>query len=235
MANRSYQELLVADDAAFRFCEPPFNFNAPGVSTYPVEVTGNHLLEGLRRRLGWISFADKRVLDFGCGVRFARTIYNLNIPFGLYAGVDVNRDAINWLQQNLRDSRFIFAHSEARNAYYNPAGSDLLGVDALVKLGLPAFDAACMFSVITHQAPQEARQIFGQLRQVVSDRGQLYFTAFTDHSVSYYVEKQPEAPGHMSTYHPDHLIELVEAAGWRVSRAYEKSDLQQTAFVCDTA
>jgi hypothetical protein len=81
------------NDSKFRYIDPPFCFNAAEVAAYPAEVTGNYLLECLRRRLDWQSFADKKLLDMGCGVRFARTIYNLNIPFGTYVGVDVKRKA----------------------------------------------------------------------------------------------------------------------------------------------
>jgi 2-polyprenyl-3-methyl-5-hydroxy-6-metoxy-1,4-benzoquinol methylase len=81
----------------FTYIDPPFNFNHPNVAQYPAEVTGNYLLQSLRRRLGWTSFQGKRLLDFGCGVRFSRTIVNLGIDIGFYCGVDINEQAIAWL------------------------------------------------------------------------------------------------------------------------------------------
>jgi len=85
-------------------------------------VTGYFLLNSLSRRLGWRSLSGKRLLDYGCGVRFARTLVNLGIDIGLYAGVDVNRDSIAWLKSNVSDPRFCFEALDIRNAMYNPKG-----------------------------------------------------------------------------------------------------------------
>jgi hypothetical protein len=86
------------DVTQFSYIDPPFNFNHPDVVRYPPEVSGHYLMQSLRRRLGWTSFKGKRLLDFGCGVRFSRTIVNLGIDIGLYCGVDVNAQSIAWLK-----------------------------------------------------------------------------------------------------------------------------------------
>src|SRR5579863_9413467 len=103
---------------------PPFNFNAPDVACYPAEVTGRMLLQSMCERLGWASLARKRILDFGCGVRFARTIFNLDVPVARYFGIDVNAEAISWLKANLPGGPFGFAHIDMRNALYNKGGAD---------------------------------------------------------------------------------------------------------------
>jgi SAM-dependent methyltransferase len=221
----------------FRYIDPPFQLNAPAMAQYPAEVTGFHLLKSLCRRLGWTSLAERRVLDFGCGVRFARTIYNLDLEIGLYAGVDVNADAIAWLRQNIDDPRFRFEPFDMRNELYNPGGRSEVDPTALSALGLRDFDAACMFSVITHQAPRDARMTFALLRETVSTGGRLYFTAFTDDDVDEYREGDPAHPGHLSLYRVDYLRQLVSEAGWNVEEVYPKSQppVQQTAFVCRRA
>jgi hypothetical protein len=63
----------------FAYVDPPFNFNHPDVAKYPPEVTGHFLLNSLCRRIGWSSLNGRRLLDFGCGVRFPRAIVNLAI------------------------------------------------------------------------------------------------------------------------------------------------------------
>jgi len=214
----------------FEYAEPPFHFNAPEVACYPPEVTGFHLLESMRRRLGWASLNEKSLLDFGCGVRFARTIHNLGLPLGRYVGIDVHAEAIAWLQDNLKDGRFKFAHVDARNTLYNPEGKT--DPDALVRLNLPPCEAACMFSVITHQGPQEARLTLTQLRRVARTGGRLYFTAFVDEEVHDHIERVPDRPGLQSTYAPDTLIALVEAEGWRIDAIHPRTALQQHAVVC---
>lgn len=212
---------------------PPFDFNAPNVSQHSPEVTGRIMLNSMCARLGWSTLAGKRVLDFGCGVRLVRTIVNLELEIGHYAGVDVNAEAIAWLQQNVGDPRFLFVHLDMGNACYNPAGQRC-GDGALSARGMLGFDVACMFSVITHQAPDEALQVFKMLRQCAQ---RLYFTAFVDAAVDRYAEKDPDRPGHMSTYAPDFLSALLDNSGWHIDASYPRAPMlfQQAAFVCSHA
>jgi SAM-dependent methyltransferase len=235
MTERKFAGLLRNEPEAvlkFTFIDPPFNFNAPNVAKYPPEVTGHFLLRSLCRRLGWPSLAGKRLLDFGCGVRFARAIVNLGIEIDLYAGVDTNEQAISWLRSNVDDARLRFEHLNMRNPIYNADGGELVDADALERLGLVGFDAACMFSVITHQAPRDAETIFSILHRCVSEGGRLYFTAFIDESVDGYVDRDPANKSLLSTYHPDRLIEIAQRTGWIVQDIFPLSRFQQAAFVC---
>jgi hypothetical protein len=82
MAHRNFSSFLRIDPesvAKFTHIDPPFNLNASDVAKYSPEVTGHYLLKSLCRRLGWPSLTGQRLLDFGCGVRFAQTIINLGI------------------------------------------------------------------------------------------------------------------------------------------------------------
>jgi SAM-dependent methyltransferase len=230
----TFNALLKPDveEEKFAFVDPPFNFNAPEVAKLPAEVTGLFLLNSLCRRLGWSSLAGRRLLDFGCGVRFTRTLMNLSMDIDFYAGIDANKEVISWLQSEIRDRRFRFEHLDMFNHMYHANGSSSVDEGALQRLALADFDAACMFSVITHQMPNDSELIFSMLYRCVKPGGSLYFTAFIDETVRDYVERDPSNPCHMSTYHPDFLIELVRGSGWSVERTYLKSPLQQTAFVC---
>jgi SAM-dependent methyltransferase len=233
MTPTRYDDLVVpAEEGTFRFIDPPFLLNAANVAVYPREISGFHLLESLRKRLGWTSFADRTLVDLGCGERFARTICNLGLPFGRYVGVDVNRELIAWFRANLDDARFTFVHFDVQNGYYNPAGSAAPGQDALAALDLPACDAVCMFSVITHQNPDEARLTFRQARRVVKNDGQMYFTASTDDTISTFSESDSGQPGALTHYNPAMLLDLVESSGWRVTAVHPRSPFQLTAFVC---
>jgi SAM-dependent methyltransferase len=230
----SFKALLSSDgkEGSFAHIDPPFNFNAPGVAKYPPEVTGYFLLNSLCRRIGWSSLSGRKLLDFGCGVRFTRTIFNLAMDIDLYAGIDVNTEAISWLQSEIRDPRFRFEHFDMANPMYRPNGSSSVDEGALQRLMLTDFDGACMFSVITHQNPKESELIFSMLYRCVKAGGSLYFTAFIDETVDKYKEGDPSQPRHFSTYHPDFLIELVSNSGWSVERTYLRSSFQQPAFVC---
>jgi hypothetical protein len=207
---------------------PPFDFNHPDVSKFSPEVTGRLLLKSMCERLGWPLLAGKRLLDFGCGVRFARTIFNLEIEIGLYAGVDTNAAPITWLRENVSDPRFRFEHIDMHNLMYNANGA-VPSADALARLHLTGFDAACMFSVITHQAPSEAELIFSMLHPCAE---RLYFTAFIDDAVDGYIENDPEHPRNLSTYSTTLINELLAKTGWQVENHHLPSRFQQHAFVC---
>jgi len=225
--------LVVKEDLRpFRPINPPFNFNAPGVAAYAPEVTGYYLLQAVLQRLGWTSFAGKHLVDFGCGVRFARTLQNLGIPVGFYTGIDINAEAISWLDSNLPRDRFAFHHLDVSNRFYNPAGN-VLDENSLTGLVSAPCDAAIMFSVITHQEPSEASLTFRQLRKIVRSGGFVYFTAFLRETETGFMELEPEKPGLRSAYSAEALCLLVEQAGWQVLKIYTQQEtLQQPAFVC---
>jgi hypothetical protein len=213
------------------FVDPPFQLNAEGIAQFAPELTGYRMMATMARRLGWTSLSGKKLLDFGCGVRFARTINNLNLDIGLYAGVDVNHAAIAWLQDHLPEPRFLFRRIDDENPMYNPGGveaGDYAAVEALAELG---FDAACMFSVITHQRPHESRRTLALLRKILPAGRQLYFTALLLDGVDDYVEAH-EQVCLMSAYNGDYLAGLVTEAGFAIDHIHPPTEFQQHAFVC---
>jgi hypothetical protein len=205
---------------------PPFNFNSSEIAAHSPEVTGLILLKSLCRRLGWASLEGRKLLDFGCGVRFARTIYNLDVDISLYAGIDVNAEAIEWLRCHVKGPRFRFVHFDMAHTMYNPGGSLAPEVP---DFGGTQFDAACMFSVITHQAPDEAATVLHLLRSYVP---RLYFTAMIDDGRDTYFEGDPLRPRNLSTYPTTLITRLLATAGWHVEATYPPSLFQMTAFVC---
>jgi hypothetical protein len=214
----------------FCYIDPPFDLNHPDYAKYPPEVLGNYLLKCMARRLGWATLVDRRLFDFGCGVRFARTIANLDLDLALYAGIDVNADAIRWLQEHLPEPKFRFAHIDVRNPMYCRDGKPLIDFTSL-PFADERFDAVCMFSVITHQAPDEAAAIFSLIRQSI-DAEHMYFTALIDETADSYFEADALNPRNMSTYNSGFLRSLLDETGWDVQQTYEPSFGQQTAFVC---
>jgi SAM-dependent methyltransferase len=208
---------------------PPFNFNHPDIAKYPPEVTGRLLLKSMCRRLGWPSLSGKRLLDFGCGVRFAATLINLEIEIGRYFGIDVNAAAVEWLKANITAPSFAFAHLDMQQAFYNPSGQVCAEDAVRVLTGDGMFDAACMFSVITHQAPDEAKRIFRMLHPCAP---RLYFTALIDDAVTGYAEKASDQPGLYSAYSTAFLTRLLAEVGWTTEAIYPPWHFHQTVFVC---
>ncbi len=218
---------LIADEGpATLYVEPPFQVNHPKYWNIPPEVSGGVILESMRRRLGWPNYAGKRILDFGCGVRLARTIANLGLEIGQYVGIELQWPMVKWLRRNLPSPRFEFHHLKVANPFYLDSGPPMEEVTALPVAG--PFDLACMFSVITHQAPADAARIFELLR-LEADR--LYFTAALKPEVKTFAEEDPAHPRLYCKYNPTFLIGLVEEAGWRVERVYEGSHYQEQVVI----
>ncbi|MDO8839050.1 MAG: methyltransferase domain-containing protein [Parvibaculum sp.] len=226
-----YGELTVQKSPRWVYQASPYNHNSAKVAALPVEVTGYVLLDTMIRRCGYKTFDGLRILDFGCGSRFGQTIWNLNLPVGLYLGIDQNDKAITWCRENLVAERMAFHRINMRNKGYNPKG-EWPSPGYIVDLGHRNFDIASMFSVITHQQPDEADLVFRMLYEAVRPGGKMYFTAFLDPATRDYREGDETKPGHMSTYNPDFLISIVEAAGWTLIEAHEPGPLNATAFIC---
>ncbi len=192
-----------------------FSRNSPTVTSLMTpEQSGLWLLEWMRLQLGFESYADKKVLDFGCGVRFTQAIVNTGYPFGRYFGVDVCRPMIEFLQANVSDGRFAYHCLDAYNPMYNPGGRPLTP-ETTLPVAEHDFDVACMFSVITHQYPGDCRSIFTMLRRHVRAGGYLFFSCFLDDSVGTFADLSPNRDGGRCFYDPDLLTRLVESCGWR--------------------
>jgi len=227
------RKLHAMAEPQFAYIDPPAQFlnNAAKVRSYAPEVSGNFLLRSMAHRLGWGSLAGKKIIDFGCGVRFARTLINLGIDVGLYAGIDVNRPAIDWLRANVTDRRFVFEHMDVFNPLYNPQGARLDRYVLPKSLSGIEFDVACMFSVITHQVPEDAWRILSLLHRTGGQGAHLYFTAFVDESIESYAEKKEKVAG-LSAYNPRYLRSQLDRTGWTVVACYPPSQFQASAFVC---
>lgn len=189
--------------------------NAPDVHASGPEHTGSVLIDLAVRCVGLRDLSDSDVLDVGCGVRFTQTLINRDIPIKSYTGVDVHRPLIDYLQREVDDPRFSFAHWDAGNAKYNPEGMKLTRASALPVGGL--FDVIWLFSVFTHLDPSDADALLAILRRHVRPRGALFFSAFLDGTVDSFEDRVPEHPLSWPCYSERYLRQLVVANGWRVA------------------
>ena len=64
------------------------------------------LIEHMCDHLGLDDLGKAEVLDFGCGVKFTQALINHSLPIKKYVGVDVNREAIDFLRERVHDPRF---------------------------------------------------------------------------------------------------------------------------------
>ena len=195
---------------------PELNQNAPGVQAMgtPAE-TGQRLLDHVARRFGHESLESLDILDFGCGTRFADAIVNLQIPVGSYVGIDTQPHVVQFLSENTRDSKLTFHHFDAYNALYNRNGF-VMADDTPLPVGDSRFDIICMFSVITHQVPEDSERIFKILRRYVKPTGGLFFTADVRDDFDAYTEEYPEIPTQLSAYPLELLARILRLGGWHV-------------------
>jgi SAM-dependent methyltransferase len=209
-----------------------FNRNSGTVtSLMPPEQSGLWLLERLKERLSLTTLANTTLLDFGCGVRFSQALVNLRIPIGRYVGVDCYAEMIEFLRAEVGDRRFSYHVLDARNPYYNPGGQPLSPATALPVVERD-FDVITLFSVITHQYPQDSEAIFTVLRRHVATEGRLFFTCFLDPALDGFEDRSPERNARRCFYGPDYLVSLVERCGWRVvSRAPGEAPLIGDSFL----
>ena len=211
------------------------NRNAKGVREMgdPAD-SGLLLINYMCARLGIDSLAALDVLDLGCGLRFTQSILNRNAPIGTYTGLEVDETVVDFLDANVTDPRLSYHHVDVLNRLYNPTGRRL-DADAPSPLDDARFDLACMFSVITHQQPEEARPIFEFLRRHIKLDGWLFFSAFIHEDDVSYEERDPEAPGHMSSYSLPYMSKLLVDASWFVVSVADPQPNGvpiQTSFLC---
>ena len=216
----------------------PLEFNRNSITVTSLmtpEQSGVWLLERMRRQIGFENYAGKKVLDFGCGVRFTQAIINTELPFGRYFGVDVFRPMIEFLQNNVGDNRFAYYCLDAYHPIYNPNGKPL-SPDSTLSIDERDFDIVCMFSVITHQYPRDAKSVFSMLRRRISADGHLFFTCFLDESIGSFEDRSPQLNGERCFYNPGYLADIVDSCGWRlVCRGLSEGPLIGDNFVYQCA
>jgi SAM-dependent methyltransferase len=207
--------------------------NHPNVQARGPENTGQKLIDLSIKRLALDDLSQTDVLDIGCGVRFTQTILNRNIPIKSYTGIDVDETVIGFLQDQVDDPRFAFAHWAVRNPFYNPDAARMTKRTTLPLSG--TFDLVWLFSVFTHLAPEDADALLAIIRPYARPNGALVFSALIDDSVQSYEESEPDRPGARVVYNEQFLRGLVVENGWTVSRVYPPEWYMQFGFVCRPA
>ena len=131
------------------------------------------------RNLGIDNLAESRILDMGCGYRMAKSIIEQDILIKEYVGLDVFRDMIEFLREEVNDPRFNFHSLDIHNEMYNPQGKPLAELGAL-PISKESFDIIWLFSVFTHLAPHDYSEMLKLLRPYVRPEGRLVFSLFVN-------------------------------------------------------
>jgi len=213
---------------------PRFQRNSPNVLALGVENTGAMLIERGNHLLGWLDLSGRDVLDVGCGVRFAQTIVNRAMPIGSYTGVDIDEPLIAYLATHVKDPRFSFHHWNVHNAMYHAAGEKLTAASRLPFSRDRRFDLIWMYSVLTHNDPQDAEHLLRILRGHVRRGGALVFSAFIDNGIDTFEDRVKGHPLLNVFYNERFLRGIAARTGWRVETRFDrwKDVVMQNLFVC---
>jgi len=211
-----------------------FQRNSAKVLALGLEKTGCLLLDRANALLGWPDLAGKDLLDVGCGVRFTQTIINRGLAIGSYTGVEIDAPLVQYLSENVADSRFAFHHWNVHNAMYNPGGEKLTPATRPPFARTQRFDAIWLYSVLTHTCPQDTACLLRILRRHVKRDGALLFSAFVDDAVETFEDRLKDQPLMNAFYGEKYLRRLAQDAGWHVQTRFDGwTDIaMQTLFVC---
>ena len=135
------------------------------------------------RSLSLPDLAGKAVLDIGCGWRMCKALLDNDLPIGSYTGIDVYKEAIEYLEANVNDERFTFHVLNANNEMYNPDGKALQEIPQL-PAEQSAYDIIWAFSVFTHLAPHDYETMLKLLRACVKPDGKLVFSVFINEATA---------------------------------------------------
>jgi SAM-dependent methyltransferase len=98
---------------------------------------------------------------------------------GLYVGMDINRQAIDWCTRHLTAAHpnFRFIHADIRNARYNPTGA-LPAQAYRFPFDDDTFDVILLKSVFTHMQPAEVENYLHEIARLLSAEGRCLATFF---------------------------------------------------------
>jgi SAM-dependent methyltransferase len=138
-----------------------------------------YLLRYICDKLGLPDLSQQDMLDVGCGTKFTQALLNHGLSIKSYVGVDVYREMIDFLCENVADPRFEYHHVDVQNDLYNPDAPPMTAHTDL-GVGHRTFDVICLFSVFTHLAPRDYTTMLRMLRRYVRPSGRLIYTLFID-------------------------------------------------------
>lgn len=213
-------------------------------------------------KLGLPDLSQQDVLDVGCGTKFTQALLEHGLPIKSYVGVDVYREMIAFLRENVSDPRFEYHHIDVHNDLYNP-GAPTMTEHTDLGVGDRTFDVICLFSVFTHQAPDDYVTMLRLLRRYVRPNGRLFYTLFVDEltegghgfidrverglrgrdegrlpvegqqrEVKPFVDVYPDKPLLCAMYSREYAHELIEGTGWRPLELLPPNEYAQHHFVC---
>jgi len=174
------------------------------------------------------------ILDFGCGVKIAQALRQMDDPHNVYYGLDVYGEMIDYLQSELSENKkYEFAKVPFQNAMYNKTGKPMKSDSKLPIKDINA-DIICMFSVITHMNPEDTFAVLSLLKRYASKKTRLIFSCFSiPNQKEDFIDENPKRPLLRALYNRDFLVDIIERAGWDIVEENPRvAGVMNENFVC---
>jgi len=212
-----------------------------GVKERDVILPSIMKLAGLRQGVDKLAF-----LDLGCGwgpMAYAFSVLTEGVPGCRYLGVDIRKDAIDWLTAAYAKVENIeyLHHAADHKVDYISSGGTLLessGDEGGYAVPEKAFDLQWSHSLFTHLTPQACHQALNSISRSLSQGGVAINTwlIIDDHSMQSLrdgvADRQlPFDFGDFLTYLQDNPLMCTAYKSPAIQRFYEEAGQKITAFL----
>ncbi len=190
-------------------------------------------LESTRHEVDWMVenlglSPESSLLDVGCGPgRIALGILDRVGEIQKYRGLDVQERYVEWAGRHISANHpsFQFVRLDAKNAYYNPDGTEIDEGFAL-PFEREVFDLACLFSVFTHMLTEDVEKYLKDLHRVLRPGGRMFLTANLEDGVPDVTDNPKGYRGRQSyrkslasvRYNREFFENLIDQNGFRLER-----------------
>ena len=165
---------------------------------------------------------DSALLDWGCGA--GRLGVGVREYFGQirdYHGVDIQKELIDWADENLAGPGMRFTYVNVSNERYNPDGSP----ERTLAADPGSVDVFYAYSVFSHMNDEDTPAYLKLISEALSENGKAFVTCFVEEDVAGW-EENPEGYGpldwkgrlHCTRFARWHFEDHVNAARLAVDR-----------------
>jgi SAM-dependent methyltransferase len=206
--------------------------NHPSVTeNVGIEETGEIILNTVLKILNLNDYSNTHILDIGCGTRFAQTFINKKIPVKSYTGIDIDKELITYLQENVQEPNLEFIYLNTKNELYNSAGQDFQSLN--FPLSNRKFDVIWLFSVFTHLKESDSIKMLQETRKHITNQGHLVFTCFLDDTISEpIVDIYPNRPCLKVHYQHSKMRDLITSNDWKILKIIKPQNYMAHTIVC---
>ena len=172
--------------------------------------------------------SNLEMLDYGCGVKYTQAFIQKDMYPKLYAGVDIDAKMVKYLQNNVKNDKFIFRMLPFHNDMYNPNGKKMHEKGDL-KLNDRKFDLAIALSVFTHLNSHDAGILFKIISRYLSKKGKFFFTVFiNDELTDTFIDLKKDRPMAKTVFNSLHFEKLITDSGLKIEKILDKNAVFKT-------